>query len=137
MATAKKKTTTAKNSSPAAKKSPANSTSAAAKRTATSAKRTVKTAAKKATIPKTAAAKAKATKAIPGDREQKLAEQALSLVDQAASVLRDRIRDGATQTAKGRLAAKKRANTLLSRASGNLHKAVDVGTDNLQKIFGK
>ncbi len=98
-------------------------------------KKTAAAATKKATIPKSASAKAKATKAIPADREQKLAEQALSLVDQAAAVLRDRIRDGATQTAKGRLAAKKKANTLLSRASGNLHKAVDFGTTNLKKIL--
>lgn len=133
MPPSKKKSATTKKSTPAAK------AKTSAKHTATSAKTTVKktaaAAAKKPFIPKTASAKAKATKAIPGDREQRLAEQALSLVDQAASVLRDRIRDGATQTAKGRIAAKKKANTLLARASDNLHKAVDFGTSNLKKIL--
>ncbi len=128
MPAAKKKTTAKK---PATKKaSPTQAATTGVKKTAAAAK-------KKATIPKTASAKAKATKAIPADREQRLAEQALSLVDQAAAVLRDRIRDGATQTAKGRIAAKKKANTLLTRASGNLNKAVDSGTANLQKLLGK
>ncbi len=126
---APKKKTAAKK--PAAKK--ASPTQAAV----TGVKKTAAATKKKATIPKTASAKAKATKAIPADREQKLAEQALSLVDQAAAVLRDRIRDGATQTAKGRLAAKKKANTLLTRANGNLNKAIDSGTSNLQKLLGK
>ncbi len=121
MATAKPKTAAAKSTT----------SKAAAKKPAV--KKTVPT-------PKPAKAKsaqAKATKAIPGGREQQLAEQALSLVDEAAAILRARIRDGATQTAKGRLAAKKKAGTLLNRASGTLTRAVETGTSSLEKLLGK
>jgi len=117
MATAKKK--------PAAKKStPAKAAKPAPKKT---------TAAKK-----TAASKV-STKAthVPSGREAKLAEQALKFVDQAAAVLRDGIRTGAATTAKSRIAAKKKASTLLDKASTNLSKAIHHGSSTLQDLLGK
>jgi hypothetical protein len=72
----------------------------------------------------------------PG-REHKLAEDALKLVDQAASVLRDGIRTGAATTAKSRIAAKKKANDLLGKASSNLSKAIGDSASMLQNLLGK
>lgn len=113
MATAKKK--------PAAKKST-----------------TAKAAAPKATPKKTPAAKVNVKSThIPSGREAKLAEQALKLVDEAASVLRAGIRGGAETTAKSRIAAKKRAHTLLDKASTNLSKAIGDGASVLQGLIGK
>jgi hypothetical protein len=74
---------------------------------------------------------------IPAGREHKLAEQALKLVDQAASVLRDGIRVSASTTAKSRVAAKKKANSLLDKASSALTKAIHHGNDSIQKIVDK
>jgi hypothetical protein len=116
MATAKKK--------PAAKKStPAKA---------------AKPAPKKSTPAKTASSKV-STKAthVPSGREAKLAEQALKFVDQAAAVLRDGIRTGAATTAKSRIAAKKKASTLLDKASTNLSKAIHHSSSTLQDLLGK
>ena len=117
MATAKKK--------PAAKKStPAKAAKPAPK--------------KKAAVKKTTTSKV-STKAthVPSGREAKLAEQALKFVDQAAAVLRDGIRTGAATTAKSRIAAKKKASTLLDKASTNLSKAIHHGSSTLQDLLGK
>lgn len=116
MATAKKK--------PAAKKSPASKAKA-------------KPAPKKTTTTKKKDAVNTADTKVPAGREHKLAEQALKLVDQAASVLREGIRTGASTTAKSRIAAKKKANDLLDKASSNLTKAIHHGNDSLQKLLGK
>jgi hypothetical protein len=115
-----------------------------------------KPAAKKSTTKKSPAAKAatKVTKVvskkpsrpsktstkatpIPKGREHQLAEKALSLVDQAAAVLRSGIREGAQTTAKSRIAAKKKANDLLGKASTNLNKAIGDSTSALQNLLGK
>ena len=74
---------------------------------------------------------------VPAGREAKLAEQALKLVDEAAAVLRDGIRTGAATTAKSRIAAKKKASTLLDKASTNLSKAIHHSTSALQDLLGK
>ncbi|MGH8045936.1 MAG: hypothetical protein ACREKL_01705 [Chthoniobacterales bacterium] len=74
---------------------------------------------------------------IPQGREHKLAEQALTLVDQAAAVLRSGIRGGAKTTAQSRIAAKKKANELLGKASSNLNSAISSGTSALQNLLGK
>jgi hypothetical protein len=123
MATAKKK--------PAAKKS----TPAKAK---AKVKAAVKPAPKKSVPAKSSAAKAstKTTK-VPAGREAKLAEQALKFVDEAASVLRSGIRGSAETTAKSRIAAKKKANALLGKASSNLSKAIGDGASALQNLLGK
>lgn len=121
MATEKPKTAASKSTTP----------KAAAKKPA--AKKTVPTP-----IPaKAKSAQAKTTKAIPGAREQRLAEQALSLIDQTAALLRSGVREGASQTAKGRLAAQKRASGLLNRASNTLTKAVESGTSSLDSLLKK
>lgn len=125
MATAKKKpasrkptTSKAKAAKPAAKKKPATKKPAVAK----------KSAAKKVNTK---------TTHIPSGREQKLAEQALKFVDEAASVLRSGIRSSAETTAKSRIAAKKKASTLLDKASANLSKAIGTGASTLQGLLGK
>lgn len=117
MATAKKK--------PAAKKSTTSKAKA--------------TKPKKSTAKKTTTAKKVNTKTthVPAGREQKLAEQALKFVDEAASVLRSGIRTGAETTAKSRIAAKKRASSLLDKASTNLSKAISSGSSTLQGLIGK
>jgi hypothetical protein len=74
---------------------------------------------------------------VPPGREHQLAEQALKLVDEAASVLRHGIRDSAATTAKSRIAAKKKAHDLLGKASVNLTKALEESTSVLQKLIGK
>ena len=115
--------TTKKN--PAAKKSPV-----------TKAKAKVSKAMPKKVPSKPAKVSTKAT-SIPQGREHKLAEQALSLVDQAAAVLRSGIREGAKTTATSRIAAKKKANELLGKASSNLSKAIGDGASTLQNLLGK
>jgi hypothetical protein len=98
---------------------------------------------------KTASTKAKSSKAssktkvstkaipVPQGREHKLAEQALKLVDEASSILRSGIRGSAATTAKSRIAAKKKANDLLGKASHNLTKALAESTAALQKLIEK
>ena len=95
-----------------------------------------KPASKKATKSSSTKVSTKATP-VPQGREHKLAEQALKLVDQAASVLRTGIRESASTTAKSRIAAKKKANDLLGKASSNLNKAISSGSSTLQGIIGK
>lgn len=106
----------------------------APKKSATSAK-AAKPAPKKTTT--ASSAKARATASVPAGREAKLAEQALKLVDEAASVLRSGITTSAETTAKSRIAAKKRAQSLLDRASNNLTKALGDGTSVLKGLIGK
>jgi len=127
MATAKKK--------PSAKKTPASkakSTAPKAKPAAATVKKTIK----KTSPASTNKASTKKTP-IPNGREEKLAAQALELVDQASAILRDRIRTGAQQTAKSRIAAKKKASSLLTKASSTLSKALDAGTEGLQSLLKK
>lgn len=89
---------------------------------------------KKKTLPAKVSTKATS---VPAGREHKLAEQALKFVDEAASVLRSGIRGGAATTAKSRIAAKKKANDLLGKASSNLSKAIEGGASALQSLLGK
>ena len=101
-------------------------------------KKTQKTAAenppKKKTMPAKVSSKAES---IPHGREHKLAEQALKFVDEAASLLRSGIREGAATTAKSRIAAKKKAHNLLGKASVNLSKAIGHGASVLQDLIKK
>lgn len=113
---------------PTAKKKPA------ARKSSTSKARAAKPAAKKSTTAKKVNTK---SRKVPAGREQKLAEQALKLVDEAASVLRAGIRSSAETTAKSRIAAKKKANALLGKASTNLTKAIEGGAASLQNLLGK
>jgi hypothetical protein len=124
MATTKKKPAAKKSvaKKPAAKKSPVTKAKAAVSK-ALPAKKPSKVSTKATAIPK--------------GREHKLAEQALSFVDQAAAVLRSGIREGAKTTASSRIAAKKKANELLGKASSNLSKAIGDGASTLQNLLGK
>jgi hypothetical protein len=110
------------------KKKPAAKKSTPAKK-----KPAAKAHSKKAASPKVST---KST-TVPHGREHKLAEQALKLVDQAASVLRSGIREGAATTAKSRIAAKKKANDLLGKASSSLSEAIKRSSSTLQDLIGK
>ena len=74
---------------------------------------------------------------IPSGREHQLAEQALKFVDEAASLLRTGIREGAATTAKSRIAAKKKAHDLLGKASTNLSKVIEESASVLQNLLKK
>lgn len=118
------------------------SASSASKSVPKKAAAAVKSAATKATQPaskpsKTAARVNTADIKVPAGREQKLAEQALKLIDDAAAVLRDGIRSGAKTTATSRIEAKKKAHSLLEKAAGNLSKAVDSSTSVLQSVISR
>jgi len=111
---------------------------ATAKKKPAAKKSTPAKAAKPAPKKKTAASKVSTkTTHVPSGREAKLAEQALKFVDEAAAVLRDGIRTGAATTARSRIAAKKKASTLLDKASTNLSKAIHHGSSTLQDLLGK
>jgi len=66
-----------------------------------------------------------------------LADQALKFVDEAASLLRSGIREGAKTTAHSRAAAKRKAHRLLDQASTSLSQAIEGGTSALQRILKK
>jgi hypothetical protein len=74
---------------------------------------------------------------VPAGREQKFADQALQLVDEAAALLRGGIRTGAAETAKSRIAAKKKASNLLTRATSSLTKALESSSKALNSVIGK
>jgi hypothetical protein len=132
MATAKKSASRKKSTAkkPAAKKSPAKKTGTAAK----------KAAPRKAKFtPRSPAAKKRSRRTSTSStlREDKLAAGALKLVDEAAGLLRTGIRTGAAGTAKARQVTKKRAQSLINRASDNLGKALDSGASLLKGAIGK
>ena len=66
-----------------------------------------------------------------------VADSALKLVDQAASLLRSGIRTSANQTEKARLESKKRALSLVNQASGHLSKALDQGSGTIRNILSR
>jgi hypothetical protein len=66
-----------------------------------------------------------------------LAEQALKFVDEAAALLRSGIREGAKTTSQSRAAAKKKAHSLLGKASTSLSQALEDGTSALQNLLKK
>ncbi len=66
-----------------------------------------------------------------------LAEQALRFVDEAAALLRSGIREGAKTTAQSRATAKKKAHSLLGKASSNLSQAIEDGASALQNVLKK
>jgi delta 1-pyrroline-5-carboxylate dehydrogenase len=91
-----------------------------------------KTVRKKAAHKKKTATKAvkhaarRATKKLPNPRhpranDGKVTQKAIGLVDKAAALLRDGIRTTSKETESARLASKKRAHSLLSQATDQLH----------------
>jgi hypothetical protein len=111
-----------------------------AKKTAVKAKATT---APKATVRKAAAPKSTpaATKAKPsrpaGPREEKLANSALKLIDEAASLLRKGVKTTADVSEKNREAARKRAHGLLTKATSSLGGLLDSGSSALHKAISK
>jgi len=96
------------------------------------------TATKKVSNKKTAGKKGHVKASpIPAGREHQLAEQALRFVDEAATLLRTGIREGAATTAKSRIAAKKKAHDLLGKASTNLSKVIEESTSVIQDFLKK
>ncbi len=102
-----------------------------------------KVAAKKA-APKKAAPKTKAPKKPAaqksqayGPRETAIANSALKLVDEAASLLRKGIRSGASTSEKSRHEAKQKAHTLLNQASSSLGDLLSGGTSALRSVINK
>jgi len=90
--------------------------------------------AKKKSLPAKVRTKVTAKKAI---QHNKLAKQALEFLDEATSLLRTGIREGAKTTEKSRIVAKKKAHNLLGKASRNLSKAIESGASTLQDIIKK
>lgn len=73
-------------------------------------------------------------KSSPTSREKQVADSALRLVDEAASLLRKGISTSANSSEKARFAAKKKAHTLLNKASISLSEVLDQGTSVLRKV---
>ena len=90
--------------------------------------------AKKKSLPAKVSTKVTAKSAV---RRNLLAKEALKFVDEAASLLRTGIREGAKTTAKSRIGAKKKAHNLLGKASRNLSKAIEDSASALQDIIKK
>jgi hypothetical protein len=70
-------------------------------------------------------------------RHNKVANQALGFLDEAASLLRTGIREGAKATENSRIVAKKKAHHLLGKASKELSKAIEDGASTLQDLIKK
>jgi hypothetical protein len=70
-------------------------------------------------------------------RPTKLATQALKIVDEAAALLRTGIQEGTQTTEKSRILAKRKAHTLLGKASKTLSHAIEDGTSTLHEIIKK
>jgi hypothetical protein len=68
-------------------------------------------------------------------RHNKVATQALVFLDEAATLLRDGIRESAKTTEKSRIVAKKKAHHLIGRASRELSKAIEEGASSLQRLI--
>jgi hypothetical protein len=96
-----------------------------------------KSAPKKTVVPKSRKKSLPAKKATAKSEADGLAEQALKFVDEAAALLRSGIREGAKTTSQSRAAAKKKAHSLLGKASTSLSQALEEGTSVLQNLLKK
>ena len=94
----------------------------------------VKPAAKKKSLPAKVSTKVTSTTTL---RHNKVANQALGFLDEAASLLRAGIREGAKATENSRIVAKKKAHHLLGKASRELSKAIEDGASTLQDLIKK
>ena len=73
----------------------------------------------------------------PTVRHTKLSTQALKFLDEATAVLRTGIREGAQTTEESRILAKRKAHSLLGKASKTLSQAIEDGTSTLQDMIKK
>lgn len=67
----------------------------------------------------------------------KIAANALKLIDQAAELLREGVITGTSQSSHVRHAARKKAQKLIEKAHSSLGEALDTGTSALYKMLGK
>lgn len=80
----------------------------------------------------------KSAKKTSSPRNHSISEaNALKLVDEAAALLRKGISTSASTTDKARLEAKKKAHTLLNKASSSLSGILDESTSVLRKVINK
>lgn len=89
-------------------------------------KKPAKKPAKKATSQKTTVS-----------REHSVTQSALKLVDEAAALLRKGISTGSDSSEKARLAAKKKAHSLLNKATDSLSDVLDESASVLRKVINK
>jgi len=99
-----------------------------------STKTAVKPAAKKKSLPAKVSSKVTPKTTL---RHNKVANQALGFLDEAASLLRAGIREGAKASENSRIVAKKKAHHLLGKASRELSKAIEEGASRLQDLIKK
>ncbi|MCX6970607.1 MAG: hypothetical protein NTV93_10715 [Verrucomicrobia bacterium] len=92
-----------------------------------------------ATKKKTAkkSAKKPAGKPAPKSHDHSVTSSALKLVDEAAALLRKGISTGSDSSEKARLEARKKAHTLLSKASTSLSDVLDGSASILRKVINK
>ena len=97
--------------------------------------RTPKTHATKGnSLPAKVSTKVTAKSAVP---HQKAGNQALDFLDEATSLLRTGLREGAETTEEARITAKRKAHDLLGQASKSLAKAIEGGASTLQDLIKK
>jgi hypothetical protein len=106
----------------------------AAKKTATIKRGAKKPATKKKSVLAKLAPKVRSK---PTVHHNKLATQALKFLDEATALLRTGIRDGAQNTEESRILAKKKAHSLLGKASKTLSQAIEDGASTLQDFIKK
>jgi DNA-binding protein HU-beta len=116
-------------------KTPAKKTTATAK-TTTARKATVRKAAAHKATPKVTS-KPKSSAKPAAAHEEKLTSSALKLVDEAAALLRKGIKTTADVSEKNREEARKRAHSLLTKATSSLNDLLDSGTSALHKAISK
>jgi len=73
----------------------------------------------------------------PTVRHTKMATQALKFLDEATTLLRNGIREGAQTTEKSHILAKRKAHSLLGKASKTLSQAIEDGASSLQDFIKK
>lgn len=120
---------TKKKSSPSASKSKASSSKSAPKKPKAS-------TTKKATASKKSSS-TKGAKSTPKSHDplHHVTNSALTFVDQAAELLRTGIHAGEEMTDKARTASRKKALSLIDRASSTLNKIVDTGAKTARRII--
>jgi hypothetical protein len=82
-------------------------------------------------------AKKPAGKPAPKSQDHSVTSSALKLVDEAAALLRKGISTGSDSSEKARLEARKKAHTLLNKASTSLSDVLDGSASLLRKVINK
>lgn len=82
-------------------------------------------------------AKKTAAKPAPKSHDHSVTSSALKLVDEAAALLRKGISTGSDSSEKARLEARKKAHSLLNKASASLSDVLDGSASILRKVINK